>query len=157
MPNQIEVQRDAEIRLREITSETVGSICKLSSTLTSPKSNFVANNAFSIAQAYFDKRAWFRAIYADETPVGFIMIVDDPDNAEYFLWRFMIAQPYHGMGFGKRAIDRLVDHVKALPGATELGVSCGQGEGSPEGFYLKYGFKHDGKKHGQEIGLSLKL
>ena len=69
----------------------------------------------------------------------------------------MIAQPYHGMGFGKRAIDRLVDHVKTRLSATELGVSCGQGEGSPEGFYLKYGFKHDGKKYGEEIGLSLKL
>ena len=157
MPDRVEVQPDADITLREITAETVEPVCKLSSTLTPPKSNFVANNAFSIAQAYFDPRAWLRAIYADETPVGFIMIVDDPDNAEYFLWRFMIAQPYHGMGFGRRAIDRLVDHVKTRPGATELGVSCGQGEGSPEGFYLKYGFKHDGKEYGQEIGLSLKL
>ena len=83
--------------------------------------------------------------------------MDDPDEPEYFLWRFVIAQPHHGMGFGRRAIDRLVEYVKIRPCATELGVSCGQGEGSPEGFYLHYGFKHNGEKHGNEIGLSLQL
>lgn len=148
---------DATISLREITAKTVGEVCTLSRTLTPPKSNFVAGNAFSIAQAHFDEHAWFRAVYADETPVGFIMISDKPDIPEYFLWRFMIAGDHHGKGFGRRAIELLVEHVKSRPEATELLVSCGQGEGSPEGFYQKIGFKHDGNRYGKEIGLTLKF
>ena len=148
---------EATVSLREITSETVRVVCRLSRTLMPPRDNYVADNAVSIAEAYFAENAWFRAIYADETPVGFVMISDKPDIPEYFLWRFMIAGNHHGKGFGRHAIELLIKHVKTRPGATELGVSCGQGEGSPEEFYLKMGFEHDGKMHGKEIGLTLKF
>jgi diamine N-acetyltransferase len=132
-------------------------ICRLSDTLTEPRKNFVAQNAVSIAQGTYDDHAWMRAIYAGEAPIGFLMLYDDPEEPDYFLWRFMIAEPYHGRGFGREAIQRLAEHVKTRPGATELLVSCGQGEGSPEGFYQRLGFKHNGKKYGYEVGLSLAL
>jgi len=148
---------DAEVSLREITSETVLQVCSLSDTLTEPKKNFVAPNAISISQAHFNDKAWFRAVYADETPVGFIMLYDDPEEPEYFLWRFMIAQPHHGKGYGRRAIQLLVEHVKTRPNATELLVSYHPGEGGPEGFYLKQGFSPNGKMYGDEVGLSLPL
>jgi hypothetical protein len=34
-----------------------------------------------LLRRYFEPKAWFRAIYADETPVGFVMLFDDPDEA----------------------------------------------------------------------------
>ncbi len=144
-----------EVSLREITEDTVVDICALSDTLTEPKKNFVAPNAISLAQAHFNKDAWFRAIYAGKAPVGFMMLVDAADEPEYFLWRFMIAQPYHGRGYGRQAIERLVDYVKTRPGAKELLVSCRQGEGSPEGFYLKLGFEPTGEIFKGEIVLRL--
>lgn len=155
---------EAEVSLREITAETVREVCRLSDTLTPPK-NMVAPNAVSIAQAYFEPKAWFRAVYADDTPVGFVMLYDDagstdsePDKEpEYFLWRFMIAQPHQGKGFGRRAIELLVEYVKSRPGAKVLETSCGQGPGSPEGFYRKVGFERNGKIFGIEVGLSLEL
>lgn len=160
---------DAEVTLREITAETVRDTCRLTDTLTPPKKYFVAPNAVSIAQAYFEPKAWFRAIYADETPVGFVMLYDDAGfpagepggepggEPEYFLWRFMIAEPHHGKGFGRQAIERLVEYVKTRPGAKVLETSCGQGPGSPEAFYRKVGFERSGKIHGEEVGLILKL
>jgi diamine N-acetyltransferase len=148
---------EAKVTLREITAETVREICRLSDTLTPPKKFMVAPNAVSIAQAYFDQHAWFRAIYADETPVGFLMLYDDPDETEYFLWRLMVAGPHHGKGFGRRAVALLIEHVKTRPGARVLETSCGQGAGSPEGFYRKLGFERNGKTLGQEVGLSLEL
>lgn len=66
-----------QVTLREITGETVYRICMLSETLTEPKKSFVAENAISLAQAQFNKHAWFRAIYAGKAPVGFMMIVDN--------------------------------------------------------------------------------
>lgn len=148
---------DAKVTLREVTAETVREICRLSDTLAPPKKYMVAPNAISIAEAYFNEHAWFRAIYADETPVGFLMLYDDPEEPEYFLWRLMVAGPHHGKGFGRRAIELLVDYVKTRPGATVLETSCGQGPGSPEGFYRKLGFERTGKMLGHEVGLSLKL
>lgn len=117
----------------------------------------VASNAQSIAQAYFNKHFWFRAIYVDDTPVGFIMLHDDADKPLYFLWRLMIAGPYQGLGYGARAIQLLIDHVRSRPGAKELLVSCEEGEGSPEGFYKKLGFLRTGALMGDEIVLALAL
>jgi diamine N-acetyltransferase len=117
----------------------------------------VAPNAISIAQAHFSEHAWFRAIYADDTPVGFLMLYDDPQEQEYFLWRLMIAGPHHGKGFGRRAIALLADYVRTRPGAIVLETSCGQGPGSPEGFYRKLGFERNGEMLGEEVGLSLVL
>jgi diamine N-acetyltransferase len=156
-PEQEELGPEAEVSLREITGETVREICNLSNTLTPPRKYMVAPNAVSIAQAHFSPNAWFRAIYADDTPVGFVMLYDDPEGPEYFLWRLMIAGPHHGKGFGRRAIDLLVGHVRTRPGATVLETSCGQGPGSPEGFYRKLGFVRNGKMLGEEVGLSLIL
>src|SRR5271157_4786357 len=117
---------DSKVTLREITAETVRQICKLSDTLSDAQQKIVAPNALSIAQAHFEKFAWFRAVYADEEPVGFIMLYDNPEQSEYFLWRFMIAGPYQHMGFGKRAMDLLFEYVKTRPNAKQLGVDCGE-------------------------------
>ncbi len=156
-PEPVEPGPEAEVSLREITEETVRQICNLSNTLTPPRKFMVAPNAVSIAQAHFSPHAWFRAIYADETPVGFLMLYDDPEEPEYFLWRLMIAGPHHGKGFGRRAIGLLIDYVRTRPGANVLETSCGQGPGSPEGFYGKLGFVRNGKMLGEEVGLSLTL
>ena len=152
--------RDAVVTLREVTKDTVRSIMRLK--VAANQTHFVADNAVSIAQAYFQREnAWFRAVYADETPVGFLMLYDDPndkpDKPEYFLWRFMIDARYQGHGFGKRAIKLLIEHVKTRPGATELGVSCVPGEGSPCPFYEKLGFVYTGEEDDGELVLRRKL
>ena len=151
------LDRTAQVSLREITAETVVTICKLSDTLSPAHRRMVAPNGQSIAQAYFEPKAWFRAIYADETPVGFIMLYDDPDEPDYFLWRFMLAAPYQGRGFGRQAIALLLDYVRTRPGARELLTSCGEGEGSPEGFYTRLGFQRTGEVEGDEVVLQLPL
>ena len=69
----------------------------------------------------------------------------------------MISGEHHQKGYGRRAIELLVEHVRTPPGLKELLVSCGQGEGSPEGFYVKLGFTHNRRKYGREIGLTLEL
>lgn len=147
----------SEVTLQEITAETVFGICLLSDTLTEPKKNYVSPNEFSLAQAHFNPHAWFRAIYAGRAPVGFVMIVDNDQEQEYFVWRFMIAETYHGRGYGRQAIERLVEYVKTRPGARELLASCRQGDGSPEGFYVRLGFEPTGDKMGSEVVLRLGL
>ncbi len=144
-----------EVSLREITAETVGTVCVLSDTLTEPKASMVAPNAISLAQAHFNPHAWFRAVYADNAPVGFMMIEDNHEKEAYYLWRYMIAEPYHGRGFGAQAIKLLVDYVKTRPGAKELLVSCVPGEGSPHDFYVKQGFHPTGDIDHGEIVLKM--
>jgi diamine N-acetyltransferase len=143
------------VTLREVTSETVRAICRLE--VRPEQRGYVAPNAVSIAQAYFEPRAWFRAVYADETPAGFVMLHDDPEKPEYYLWRFMIDAEHQGRGYGRAALDLLVDYVRSRPGATELFSSYVPGDDGPGGFYLRYGFVETGEVEGDEVVIRLQL
>jgi diamine N-acetyltransferase len=150
------VTRSAIVTLREVTADTVVTICRLK--VAPEQENFVAPNAISIAQAYFyPDLAWFRAIYADETPVGFLMLEDNVVEHEYFLWRFMIDARYQGYGFGRRAIELLIEHVKTRPGATSLLTSCVPGDGSPCPFYQRMGFAYTGDEEDGELVMKIGL
>lgn len=132
------------ITLREVTKENLRDVLMLR--VAPEQERFVASNAISIAQAHFDPEiAWFRAIYADETPVGFLMLHDEPAAATYFLWRFMIDHRYQGLGYGRRALDLLLEHVRARPGATAVTLSHVPGEGNPAPFYERMGFAYTGE------------
>jgi diamine N-acetyltransferase len=146
-----EVSLDAVVSLREVTAETVRQVCKLSDTLPEAQQKMVAPNAVSIAQAHFSDKAWFRAVYADEVLVGFVMLYDDPEEHEYYLWRLMIAGPYQGLGYGKRALELLIEYVRTRPGAEALYTSYVPAEGGPQGFYRKLGFEPTGEVDGGEL------
>ena len=154
-PDKTIVTTESKVSLREITEGTVRTICDLK--VDDSQQKFVAPNAVSIAQAYFSDKAWFRAIYADESPVGFIMLEKDTEKPEYFLWRMMVDDKYQRMGFGYKAMILLIDYVKTLPDATELFTSCVPGDGSPEGFYRKLGFERTGEMDGIEVVMRLPL
>lgn len=147
--------RESVVTLREVTAETVRAICNLS--VQESQRHFVAPNAVSIAEAYFADHAWFRAIYADETPVGFVMLADQPDKPEYYLWRFMIDGRYQSLGFGKRAMEIVIGHVRSRPGARELLTSVVPGEGTPQPFYERLGFRATGDWEDGEAVLKLDL
>lgn len=133
------------ITLREITKDNLDQVLDLKVAIA--QENFVASNAKSIAQAHFyPEVAWFRAIYADETPVGFVMLEDDPPNESYFLWRLMIDSQYQNRGFGRRALELVIEYVKTRPNAAAIMTSCVPGEGSPGAFYEKMGFTYTGDK-----------
>ena len=145
------------VTLREITKETVRTICRLSDTLPPAQQKMVAPNAVSIAQAYFEGHAWFRAIYAGEEPVGFVMLYDNPEEHEYFLWRLMIAYRHQGKGYGREALRLLAEHVKTRPGATELLTSYVPVEGGPGPFYERLGFVPTGDMLEGEVVMRLSL
>jgi diamine N-acetyltransferase len=147
--------RKPEVTLREITAETVRAICRLA--VRPEQRGYVADNAVSIAQAHFEPKAWFRAVYADDTPVGFVMLKEDVANEEYFLWRFMIDGDLQGKGYGRRALDLVVERVRGLPGARELVSSFVPGEHGPCNFYIRYGFIETGEVDGGEHVIRLAL
>ena len=123
----------SDVTLREISQDTVTQIMALK--VGPDQEHLVATNAQSIAEAHFAENAWFRAIYAGDTPVGFVMISDIIKKADYFLLRFMIGARYQRSNFGRQAMDLLINHVRTRPNAEELYVSYHGGEGGPEGFY----------------------
>lgn len=151
------------ISLREVTGENVKSVMALSDTLSPDQYELVAPNTVSLAHAYvYRDVAWPRAVYLDETPIGFVMLNKD---CKYFdsetvngayLWRFMIASDYQGKGYGKAVINLLVDMLKE-EGKKHFKVTSMLSEGSPKEFYEKQGFVNTGEMQGDELILFMEL
>ncbi len=106
---------------------------------------------------------WYRAVYADETPVGFLMLSDNipPERTEYlgpyFLWRLLIDARSQGRGYGTAALDLAVASVRTRPNAEHLLTSYVAGPGGPGPFYERYGFVPTGEIDDGEPVLTLAL
>jgi diamine N-acetyltransferase len=151
------------VTLREITDDNRAAVEALS--ITEEQDQYVAGVAESLVEAAElpDARPWYRAVYADDEPVGFVMISDGilVDNPEYvgpyYLWRLLVDRRFQGRGYGTAALDLVVEHVRTRPDARVLLTSHVVGPTSPVSFYLQYGFRLTGDVHEGEPLLELAL
>jgi diamine N-acetyltransferase len=143
------------ITLREITSETVRAVTKL--TVAEDQLGLVASNAVSLAEALFSDEAWYRAIYDDEELVGFVMLSDEtlkkapPAEPNIGLWRLMIDHRYQRRGIGREAMCLVLEYVRSRPGIRYFYTSYAPEPGGPEPFYLGLGFEPNGEIEDGEV------
>jgi diamine N-acetyltransferase len=110
-------------------------------------------------------RMW--SVHDGDALVGFVMISDGIAPAEleadddligpYYLWRLLVDERFQGRGYGAATIDAVVEYLRDRPGAAVLYTSCEHGEGSPQPFYLRYGFTLTGERKWGEDVLALDL
>ena len=152
-----------KVTLKRITRRNLEAILGLK---VKPKQEFlVATNAKSIAQAHFYREAWYRAIYLGDTPIGFVLLVDrtlkykriKQKNPTLYLWRLMIDGKYQGKGYGRAAVELVINHLKTRPNAKEITLHHEQTEGNAGLFYEKLGFKLTGKVEHNELERKLIL
>ena len=150
------------INLREITSKNLKSIIDLN--VKEDQKDYVALNSVSIAQGHYSKSAWFKGIFYDDRPVGFVMLDLIEEENKCFLWRFMIDREYQGKGFGKIALTQVIDFVRSLNLYTYIATSYVPAENGAGGFYKNFGFikseeitKEFGIEDSDEIGMKYTL
>jgi diamine N-acetyltransferase len=115
-------------------------------------------DALEDALAIPEGKAWSRAIYLADEPVGFVMmswnVIPDPPRiiGPWFLWKLLIDQSRQGQGIGRTTVRLIADMVRA-EGAVQLLTSYVEGEGDPGGFYRRLGFIPTGERddHGEAI------
>jgi len=156
-------ESSAELTLREITEANRAEVEQLR--VRPDQDTFVDGVVSSLAEASATPASnpWYRAIYSGNTPVGFVMIANDVPAQDkvirwrYYSWRMLIESRYQGRGYGRAALNRLIEYLRTRPGADELVTSVVPGEGSPLGFYLGCGFETTGEWFGHEQVLRLPL
>ena len=136
---------DVTISLREITDDNTDSVRALR---TRPEQErFVSSVADSLAEAAEVPQAnpWVRAVYAEDLPVGFVMLAWNVDPqppgiiGPWFLWKLLIDRRHQRLGYGHEVMRQIVELIRSQ-GATELLTSYAPGDGSPAGFYQALGF-----------------
>ncbi|HEU4449208.1 MAG TPA: GNAT family N-acetyltransferase [Gaiellaceae bacterium] len=113
------------VSLREITDENRDPVVALR--VAASQEGFVSSVADSLEEAREipEGNPWYRAVYPDAQPVGFVMLSWNvtPDPARiigpWFLWKLLIDERHQGRGYGPEAV-KLVADIARDQGASEL-------------------------------------
>ena len=151
------------VSLREITDQNREAVVALR--IAASQEGYVSSVADSLEEARDtpEGNPWYRAIYAGDQPVGFVMlswnVIPDPPRivGPWFLWKLLIDERHQGHGYGREAV-KLVADIAREQGAAELLTSYVPGERTPEPFYRQLGFVPTGEEDdkGEKV-LALRL
>lgn len=152
----------ADVRLVPITAVTSRTVLALETHWTQRR--FVSPVSESYADALFPPlvddvplQPWLRAIEADGELVGFLMIAEaTAAHPVPYLWRLLVERRHQRRHIGERAVERLIEHLRAS-GHRALLVSWHPGAGGPEPFYLRRGFVPTGVVEDGEVEARLEL
>ncbi len=138
-----------KVTIREITEANFEAV--LAVAVAPEQLRFVGTVADALrdAEEIPEAKPWYRAVYADDEPVGFVMlswnVTPDPPRiiGPWFLWKLIVDEQHQGEGFGREAV-RLVAEVVSANGAERLFTSCVPGDHGPESFWRHMGFAPTG-------------
>ena len=140
------------VTLRAITDENLHAVLELS-VADHQRKAYPHSNAHSIVEAHYpadDDAVWLKAIYAGETPVGLILTSERGDKGEYFLWRLMIDQRFQGLGYGRSAVQLLIERIQRTDNPNVLITSHLQANSQAGHFYEQLGFEYTGELIGAD-------
>lgn len=113
---------------------------------------FVATNAYSLAQAKAQPECVPLALYEGDTPVGFCMYGLDVNDREYWIYRLMIHKDYQSRGYGRQALTRLLDRIRLDKNHHMVFLSSNPKNLWGRKLYESVGFRPDGRTtHGEIV------
>lgn len=143
------------IQLKPIDRENFRPVIRLK--VAPGQEEFVASNAVSIAQSKIEPECVPLAVYADETPVGFVMYAFDADEQKYWIYRLMIDGSQQGKGYGRGAMEAVIALLRTQPGCDEIGISYVRENEAAARLYERLGFETTGEIVEGEVVARLSL
>lgn len=129
------------LQLRPITKDNW--IKAISLKVREDQMNFVASNAVSLAQLNFLDNFYAKGIYLEDEMIGFTLDGIDEDEQQYWIYRMMIDKKFQGKGYGKKAIQLIIDDIRAMREDHHKTISLSYEPGNEVAKYIysKMGFK----------------
>ena len=146
------------VELKEITEDNFIDAFNLK--LALGQEEFVSHPIRSLAQAYvYRNQCRPFGIYAEGKMVGYVMVIYDYDIPEYDIWHMMIDKDCQGHGYGKEALDRVLEFIKTKPfGDSERVVlTCNKNNPVARKMYEDKGFVTTGNEDEDEIELAMSV
>ena len=137
------------ITLKEIDRGNFFDVIKLG--VDDEQKGFVATNVFSLAQAKAFPECVPLAIYEDEVLVGFTMYCMDQEDHEYWIYRLMIDTKHQSKGYGKAAMEKLIERIQDDKQHRVIYISFEPENMRAQQLYEKLGFEVDGRVIDGEI------
>jgi diamine N-acetyltransferase len=128
--------------------------------LRDSQEDLVASNLYSVAEAQFDPDARPRAVYAGKRVIGFLMYDVQKKKGkakEASIYRFMIDRKYQGKGYGRTALSKALEEIRAIPGVNRISILYMPKNSVAKPFYASFGFVEVGRDDDGEMIAVLKL
>ena len=131
------------VSLNPVTRENYEEVCNLQ--VEKEQEDYVADNIWSLVESMFNPTYQTRAIYNNNTPVGFLMWVPmKPD--EVSIWRFMVDKKYQKRGIGRKALQLAIEEIKQTEGLKRIGIYYNPHNPVAKKFYSSLGFVEIGRE-----------
>jgi diamine N-acetyltransferase len=147
----------SDVELRDVTAENRKAVAALE--LAPEQEDLVASNAYSLREARHDPDSRPRAVYAGDLLVGFLMyeIIRKKKRCEASIYRFMIDRQHQGKGYGRAALARAIDEIRAIPNMTKISIGYVPENPVAKPFYASFGFVEVGQERDGEMIAELDL
>jgi diamine N-acetyltransferase len=136
------------ISLKEVTRDNFWECIELD--VTKEQAEFVTSNAVSIAQSKVQPECIPLAVYDDDIMVGFVIYCIDQDDGEYWIYRMMIDKRYQSKGYGKKALENLLNIIKDDKSHDKVYLGVHKESMSAVKVYESFGFYFTGQVFGKE-------
>jgi diamine N-acetyltransferase len=147
-----------KVNLKKVTADNWEEVVELQ--LKAGQEDMVASNLYSVAEAQFDPDARPRAIYAGKHIVGFLMYDVQKTKGkakEASIYRFMIDRKYQGKGYGRAALSKALEEIRAIQGVNRISILYMPKNPVAKSFYASFGFVEVGRDCDGEMMAVLKL
>ena len=143
------------IRLTPVTNDNQAVCRRLS--VSKKQLGFVADNAYSLAQAEKQPEMIPIAIYNEQTMIGFAMHAKEDKTKRIWIVRFMIDQQYQHKGLGKEALAELLKLLFRFYDTKEIYLSYEPENTRAASFYQAAGFLPTGQIEDGELVVRLNI
>jgi diamine N-acetyltransferase len=136
-------ERLMNVTLQPITSKNLWPVVDLK--LDPEQQRFVEINVASIANAYVEPTFVPLAVYAGDEPVGFAMYGQHPESGGWWVIRLMIDRDHQGKGYGRAAMEQMIDMMVERVGPEEIITSFVPDNTVASRLYASLGFRPNGE------------
>ncbi len=129
------------IFLKDVDGSNYEAVCDLE--VFEEQEEYVACNMWSLVESHYNKGHTCKAIYQDDTPVGFLMWVQESPE-QVSIWRFMVDKNYQKAGIGSVALKIALEEIVRTPNLKIIEICYNPLNPVAKGFYSRYGFQEVG-------------
>ena len=143
------------VTLRAITEDNFDAIIAMK---RPEGEDFVAPNSVSLAQCWLYRNngdVFPCAIYAEETPVGFLLL--EEDERTLMIWRIMLPEEHTGHGYGRAAVEEVIRRAKDGGRYDRLQLDCAPENHRARRLYERLGFRPTGAINHGSVEMALPL
>lgn len=136
------------ITLKEVNKQNWFDIVRLCSAEDQQNKVFektIASNCLSLAQASMEENWTVKAVYQNDTPIGFTMFGYSDELAGYEICRIMIDYRFQGNGYGRDALNLVIKEMVNQFKCDEIFITFVPQNEKAKQLYVSSGFKDTGK------------